>query len=63
MHTYNMLCALCSMVPDSTPKQLQIAFGAFVEWLLPLDIDAAVGFDPPQATRPGAQVGTVVRCI
>ena len=62
MPTYNMLCALCRVVPDSTPKQLQIAFGAFVEWLLPLDIDAAVGFDP-QAGRPGAQVGTVVRCI
>jgi len=42
-------------VPDSVPKQLQVSFGAFVEWLLPLNIDAAIGFDV-QATHSDSQV-------
>ncbi len=42
-------------MPDSVPKQLQVSFGAFVEWLLPLDIDAAIGFDV-QATHSDPQV-------
>ena len=33
----------CREVPDSVPKQLQAGFGEFVEWLLPLNVDAAIG--------------------
>ena len=47
-------CA-CRVVPDSMPKQLQAGLGAFVEWLMPLNIDAAVGFDC-QPTQQGSQV-------
>ena len=41
-------------ISDSVPKQLQARFGEFVEWLLPLNIDAAIGFDT-QAIHPGSQ--------
>ena len=45
----------CREIPDSVPKQLQASFGEFVEWLLPLNIDAAIGLDT-QAHHPGYQV-------
>ncbi len=45
----------CREISDSVPKQLQAGFDEFVEWLLPLNIDAAIGLDT-QATHPGPQV-------
>ena len=45
----------CRVVPDSVPKQLRARFGEFVDWLLPLNIDAAIGLDP-QAIHPRSQV-------
>ena len=47
--------AWCRVVPESMPKQLQVPFGVFVEWLLPLNIDAACGLEP-QAYPSGSQV-------
>ena len=44
----------CRVVPDSVPKQLQARFGEFMDWLLPLNIDAAVGLDT-HAIHPGPQ--------
>ena len=37
------------------PKQLHVPFGVFVEWLMPLNIDAAFGLEP-QAYPSGSQV-------
>ena len=54
MVTY-VWAACCRVVPESMPKQLHVPFGVFVEWLLPLNIDAAFGLEP-QAYPSGSQV-------